>query len=56
MLKCEPFQEDLKAANIGLNFDDFWINISSKDPFGDSQKSAAAVTGYNLQIFNFIWN
>lgn len=45
-----------EAKPTGLNFDDFWTNASSKDPFVDAKKSMASITGPNLQIFKLVWN
>ena len=49
------FQNSSKNI-VGLNFDDFVLNVSSKDAFADSMKSVLAVSGYNLEIFGRIWS
>ena len=55
ILKSNLYEEQLSNI-IGINFDDFWINANSKDAFADFPKSVAAVSGYNLSIFNMLWN
>lgn len=40
----------------GLNYDDFWMNAFSKDPFGDIPKSLEFSKNYNVKIFSLLWN
>lgn len=42
VLKIDKFVQDIAKCE-GLNFDDFWVGVNSKDPFGDFGKSVGAV-------------
>lgn len=49
--------QEMQVTNItGLNFDDFMISLSSKDPYADIRKSLNFIKGYNLDLFNLLWN
>lgn len=41
---------------MGLNFDDFWINENSKNPFEDVIKSKEFIKGHNSEIFKRVWS
>jgi len=40
----------------GLNYGDFWCNVSSKDAYADIGKTLGFVYGYNVDIFSIIWS
>lgn len=41
---------------IGINFSDFWTNLTQEDKVEDPRKTYCLITGKNLQIFSQIWN
>lgn len=57
MLDAKVMDQEMQVTNItGLNFDDFMISLSSKDAYADIKKSLNFIKGYNLDLFNLLWN